>query len=665
MPLTAVGPVAVMGALLLVVWAVYAPGLGGPFLFDDLTSIVSNPFIVVRELSVDSLLLAARSGESGILGRPLAYLSFGLNYWAQQSLAPELFKATNVAIHVLNTVLVYRLARTVLGALDGYQSTRSAWHAPALAAALWAVHPLQLTSVLYVVQRMTSLSAFCVLLGLVVFVEARRQVQDHPGRSLAVMALGLFGGAALGVLAKENAILIVLYVAAIELWVMAPSDRAWVACGPLRAFYLCALVLPVVIALLILTSHPGLIFDAYSERSFGLLERLLTQGRVLFFYLGLLIVPRTGELSLVHDDFPVSTGFFEPWTTSVAALGWAVLGVLTLFALRAKSPGRLFGFALAWYLAGHGMESSFIALDLVHEHRNYLPVLGPLLAVSWYVTRAPYSWVRWTGLGIVMVLAATTWVRANVWASEDAMTRGWLRHHPTSARAHGLRVQFLLRVGADEAQTYAALADLARLDFRNITALSQMLLIVASKLPADRVVRSVGGEVAFLRAVPSNPANAAVRERALVARIEARLRDAPVGATTVRGLYESSGCISRGVPECRPLAPIFHRWFSIVLNEREIPPRYRAILSARLAELVRERDLALTVELLERARAIDPVNPQYAAALIRAHLARSHVARAEKVFRAACASSGAAGRTVLAPLRVEFAAAGRDAVGCP
>ena len=138
-------------ALLVLVLLVYAPGLHGPFLLDDFPNFVQHPLAAIERLDLESLRNAALSNDSGPSGRPLAALSFSLNYWfAGQRFEPFWFKLTNVVIHLLNTLLVLVLVRRLLpGLLPRAQALHA--HADTLALAVtaaWALQQLQLTSVL-------------------------------------------------------------------------------------------------------------------------------------------------------------------------------------------------------------------------------------------------------------------------------------------------------------------------------------------------------------------------------------------------------------------------------------------------------------------------------------------------------------------------------------
>ena len=132
-------------------------------------------------------------------------------------------------------------------------------------------------------------------------------------------------------------------------------------------------------------SNPQWLWAGYDLRSFTLFERLLTEGRVLWFYLGLIVFPQLEHLGLYHDDIAISTGLFTPWTTLPALVGLAWLAFLSWWT-RTRAP--LVSFGIAWFLIGHAMESTVLPLEIAHEHRNYLPLLGILLAAAWVLLRA-------------------------------------------------------------------------------------------------------------------------------------------------------------------------------------------------------------------------------------------------------------------------------------
>lgn len=420
----------------------YFPGLDGPFVFDDLTNIVHVPGIRLTELDREALheaLLAVP--QQGPFGRPLAYLSFGLNYYFS-GLHPYYFKATNVVIHLLTAATLLFLAVSLSRRLrHGTAITSPLNHyGPVIVFSIWALHPINLTSVLYVVQRMTSLSALFIVLGLLGFVYGRERLiaGSVVGFPIILTSLSVFG--ALATLTKENGVLIFAYALVIELtcyrFASAPNLERTA-----RYFLWALFAIPAVVALgaIAIKFEKMAGTTAYASRPFDLYERLLTEARAIWLYLRLIALPDLTMLGLYHDDFAISRSITSPWLTLPAVIGIAALATLALVALR-FAPALAFG--LLWFFLGHSIESTALPLELVHEHRNYLPSFGPILAAAYYATH-PKLLSRIKPLLIygffalyVGLLGSATHARARHWSSEWDLYTTEARNHPNSARAH-------------------------------------------------------------------------------------------------------------------------------------------------------------------------------------------------------------------------------------
>ena len=154
-------PLFLLAVVLVVGTVVYIPGLTGDFVFDDAGNLLINDHLRIEHLDFSSLRAAAFSGDAGPLRRPISMLSFALNYYFT-GFNPFYFKLVNLGIHLLNGVSLYLFISLLLRALpkaidDAAASARHRFLAVSVTAA-WLLHPLALTSVLYVVQRMNSLS---------------------------------------------------------------------------------------------------------------------------------------------------------------------------------------------------------------------------------------------------------------------------------------------------------------------------------------------------------------------------------------------------------------------------------------------------------------------------------------------------------------------------
>ena len=590
-------------ALLVLVLLVYAPGLHGPFLLDDFPNFVQHPLAAIERLDLESLRNAALSNDSGPSGRPLAALSFSLNYWfAGQRFEPFWFKLTNVVIHLLNTLLVLVLVRRLLpGLLPRAQALHA--HADTLALAVtaaWALHPLQLTSVLYVVQRMTSLASLCMLAGLVVYLHGRaRLAAGRPGGALVALG-GLAGGVALGVLFKEIALLLPLYAfvveyAALERHTLPPLARRFI-----NGLFAVLVAFPAAIVIGAWAARPEWLSGAFGGRPFTLVERLLTESRVLFDYVGMVVAPRPGAFGLFHDDVVVSHGLMEPPTTALALAGWALL---VLMAIVSRVRGRrLLSFALGWFLVGHALESSVFPLELMHEHRNYLASLGVISGVLLLLADGLTRMTRAARPALLLVFAfaiapaALTFARAATWGDTATLVAATLRHQPSSPRTHLLAAQYAFASGAlGDAYEYSRIA--TRLARDDVSGLLNRLRIV------ERALRDPAGE-ALPAGTPLPESHdvplvrdadylAALR-KALIDETGARLAQGPLSAGNRNALSRLRACIQAGAADCVPLAPVALDWYAKLYARVDLPPSARSMMAADharvLAALGRDRE---------------------------------------------------------------------------
>ncbi len=368
-----------MLAALLATAAAYTPGVSGGFLFDDFPNIVDNEGVHVTSWSAPALLNAALSSPSSEFKRPLASLSFAMNYLLTGA-DPAGMKLTNIAIHLLNGIVAFALLR-LLSVGANRELARCDDVLAASVVALWLVMPINLTAVLYVVQRMESLANLFVLLGLLGYVVGRRRMLFH-GRGFALAAASIVAGSAFGLLAKETAVLTPLYAAIIEVVIfrgrcdLIASDTARIS-RRVVALFIVVLVIPVITGAILV--GPSLFAQStWAPRSFTMPERLLSEFRIVVDYIVWTILPTLPDLSFYHDDFVVSTGWTQPWSTLVCAVLLLVL-VVAAWGLRKRTPLATVG--IAWFFACHTLTATIVPLELIYEHRNYFSSLGLALTI--------------------------------------------------------------------------------------------------------------------------------------------------------------------------------------------------------------------------------------------------------------------------------------------
>lgn len=425
----------------------YLPALSGGFLFDDFANIVNNPAVRAVDGSAFHWLTVALSSDSGLLRRPISMLSFGLDYWLF-GMSPLAFKLTNVAIHLLNGVLIYQLARRIAPRLvaNGLHAGFEAKALALIAMALWLLHPLNLSGVVYVVQRMNELAALFILLGLLAYAEGRvRMLRGDQGLVLAIAGILVFG--VLAALSKENGALITAYALVVEACCFGFAAPQRTQQRVLKGFFWLTLALPVALFLAWLVFDPQWLASGYAGRHFTLYQRVLSEARILCDYLLWIFIPLPHWMGIYHDDIATSTGLLHPATT-LAAIVFLLGLIFAAWRWRRRSPG--FAFAVAWFLIGHSMESTILPLELVFDHRNYLPLAGLLIGLT--CVAGPWLQLRFSSRvmlacfgTLALVFAGITLSRAHTWGDPLRLALISAAQHPQSSRAQyeaGRRIIF-------------------------------------------------------------------------------------------------------------------------------------------------------------------------------------------------------------------------------
>ena len=287
---------------------------------------------------------------------------------------------------------------------------------------------------LYIVQRMAGLAALFTVFGLCLYLHGRLRMQSaRPGLPHILTGLLLFGG--LAVLSKENGILLPLYMLVLEITLFRFRSGQDGYDRRIVAFFLLTVAIPAVLFLLVLVVYPEKLMN-YSVRTFTMPERVMTELRVLVFYLKQIVMPSISELGLYHDDIRISHGLLDPPTTLLSLLTLAGLLVAAL-ALITRQP--LISLGILWFFAGHVLESTVLSLEIAHEHRNYLADYGILLAICALALQARslrvWPVIRIAGPVAFLLFSGTTLIRAEQWSDNVHQAVYEARHHPQSARA--------------------------------------------------------------------------------------------------------------------------------------------------------------------------------------------------------------------------------------
>ncbi len=386
------GTVTFLAACVLVV---YSNTFNSTFHFDDTTQIVEN--YKLRDLKNLPEII---KGQRGV-----TMATFALNYAAGGVNAAG-YHVVNTLIHIINGILVYfllfRTFRTV--SADEFWSKKIA----AFSALLFAVHPVQTQAVTYIVQRMESLASLFFLSGLLIFLKA---VTASTRTKRVILYACVVLTYLVGFKSKEIAITLPAVIFLYDLFFLSGGKIREVA----RRWPLYAVLAAIVVYLTFSTIVPMGGFDDLSEEASGLAavaaapagegpsagfgvktisprEYLFTQFNVLFYYMTLLAVPANQNLDY---DFPVSRGLFEvprlnegavlnipiPPPAVSLVLHLVIIGLAVYLFVRSRKgtgpAGLVLSFFILWFYIILSPTSSFIPIvDVIFEHRVYLPSLG-------------------------------------------------------------------------------------------------------------------------------------------------------------------------------------------------------------------------------------------------------------------------------------------------
>lgn len=584
---------------------VYSPGLKGPFIFDDRANILANPALQVDELDTQKFKEAALSSNSGPLKRPISMFSFALNHYFT-GLNPAPFKITNLALHLINGILIFFLVRLLIRQLstptkeDESEFNRQAQLVALAVTAAWLLHPLALTSVLYIVQRMTSLATLFVLVGLILYAIGRsRTLKGKPGAAYILASIWLC--LPLAVLSKENGILLPLYLFVTEIAFFRFKTLTPIGKKALSSFFIVFLFLPAIMAMIYLITNPAWLLERYASRDFSPAERLLTEARAIWFYLGLILLPENSRLGIFHDDFSVSRSLLDSASTSFALLGTLTALAALPYLLR-RAPVLAFG--IMFYLTGHALESTILPLELVHEHRNYLGMLGIIFPAFYYLLRSTTLFrtvkIRQVlTIAIIAALGANTSLRAGYWSDYGTLAMHEASNHPNSPRANAIL--------GDVLATHALIASDKHKD----------ALYQSAKARYYRSTELQGSYAnGLIEIIKLSQRLEYPTENSWLTELERRLRYEPYLTNTTIGLDTLIACQKTG--ECQLTEDNMSRLLKASLDNPTLKGRIRAetLTMASKYYIEQTHDVTSALYLIAQAAVTQPEDPRY-----RLHLA--------------------------------------------
>ncbi|MDA8101152.1 MAG: hypothetical protein M0042_16155 [Nitrospiraceae bacterium] len=363
------------GVIAVLVLIAYSNTFTASFHFDDNPSIIENPSI--RHVTGENILRILASN------RPVVFLSIMLNYQLS-GLNVIGWHIFNIGVHIANSIFVYLLILwTLMMPAAGSMPETKARRMALFAALLFGVHPIQTESVTYIISRTELLATFFYLLTFILFVKG-------GARGKYAYAVGMLISSLCAMASKEWAVTLPALLVLYDFLFVAESKFKPL----LSRWYLYLLVaLPWVYILNTLNlfsegGNAGVGFNLQSATGVTMSTYFYTSLNVMWTYIRLLFLPINQNLDY---DYPVAKTLFEmPTILSLIAHIAVVAAVVWLYA---KKKWTIPAFGMAWFYIGLSPTQSVVpVVDVIFEHRMYMPAIGVFLAFIFFYEKV-FDWL--------------------------------------------------------------------------------------------------------------------------------------------------------------------------------------------------------------------------------------------------------------------------------
>jgi len=457
----------------------YYPSLSGPLILDDLGSVLPSK---ISELSFAELYRVATSDQSGIFGRSIPVISFALNlhFWPDSVYA---LKVTNLVIHLFNSILVLLLARSVLQIAIPKATEKEINLISIACAAVWVIHPLQVSTTMYVVQRMAMLATTFTIIALLSYIRIRKS-HSLPAFKLSIASLNVMFFTILACLCKENGVLVFLYILVLEIFLFRFQYRESQTKSQLITLWSICCFIPLMMGCLLFFHLYDRLMITYVSRNFDLYERLITEPGVIMMYVKMILLPNPNEMQFYYDAYPVVT-----------------------------------------------------SLNRGFEHRNYFSIFCLVVPIVWVLTSVSKE-IRRTYLAVIplvsvfLILAVQTHSRSIEWSDPVTLKLFTLSADPKSVRARSsLVVDYYERNNPEKAIELLREGLVVHPDNTRIPALLYHVLTVSGQVE-DKDVEMIKEKLATGRVEKSTLFEFIVMQRAVLT------SDVDIDPRVLRSFYE-------------------------------------------------------------------------------------------------------------------------------
>jgi len=438
--------------LFIIILAIYSNTFHASWHFDDEPNILDRKEIHLKEITWQEIQKTFFKDE-GNLYRPIACLSLALNYYVGKDNVFG-YHVINFSIHLLAAVFLFLfLYETLNLPLLKAKYGPNSYFVALLATVFWAINPIQTQAITYIVQRMASMAGMFYIMSIYFYLKGRTSTSKL---SILSYYFFCFVAAVFAFGSKENAAMLPISIFFFDLFIIQGLTKENIKKNSLILFILLLIPLALALALkgpsIFTTEH---LFLGYEHRAFTLFERLLTEPRIIIYYISLLLYPMPDRLCISHD-IPISHSLINPPTTIIAI--FTILAILTFTIMKSKRY-PLICYCIIFFFLNHLIESTIFPLELIFEHRNYIPSMLFFVPIAILIARGiqffSYKRSMQTVISVFVILVLigqghSAFMRNFIWRTEESLWLDAIDKHPNMPRNHHNLARYYEKTGRIE-----------------------------------------------------------------------------------------------------------------------------------------------------------------------------------------------------------------------
>lgn len=405
--------------LIVSVLVFYSLSFNNSFHYDDFGNIEGNPLLY----NLDNF--AKFSYWSHINTRPLSFFTFALNY-SVSGYSVFSYHLVNIAIHIISTILVFFIFKTMFS-LSIKKEDESYLTYAFFTALIFALHPLQVQAVTYIVQRMTSMAGMFYLLSVFLYIKGRLITKEWERGKAILLIIASILSMVLAFLSKQSALSLPASLLLCEVFFIRNKQ------GKINKSLVYIFSLSLII--IILSAFFLGVIPKENERA-GRLVYFATQWKVLLFYLRLFFIP-IGQ-SIDHNFVAVISAL-----NPLSILSLIVLLTIASLGVWFFKRDKIISFSIFWFFITLSVESTIIPIrDVCVEHRMYLPVasLSALLVRLVFIASKKFDIRKTHAIIFIVVLSflygAKSFERNIVWQNEKTLWEDVRKKYPSLPRPY-------------------------------------------------------------------------------------------------------------------------------------------------------------------------------------------------------------------------------------